>query len=266
LGTPGQFLIEAEDFDTGGGQPVALASTMPYLGGAYSNLGAVLNIDYFDNDARDSQPYRGGFPAGQNVNHDQQTDAGTLDVVRADTWTVTANFKIGWTGDGDWFNYTRTFPANTYQVWAALSHDPADGLRGSLSQVTAGVGTTNQTLLSLGTFSAPTSGAWGTDNLVQMKDSGGNVAVVSLSGVQTVRFNASSGDYDYLLFVPGTAPIRINSIAITGGQVTIQWSGGGTLEWTTSLTPPVTWTPTSDSDGSFSESVTVGNKYYRVKQ
>ncbi len=267
LGTSGQFLIEAEDFNHDSGQAVAGASTMPYKGGAYANLGATLDVDYHDTDARDSQPYRGGFAVGQNVNHDQQTDAGTLDVARADGWDMTANYKIGWVGAGDWFNYTRTFPANSYEVWAALSHDPTDGLRGSLDQVTGDPTKTNQTVVSLGTFNAPTSGAWGTDNLVQMKDSSGNVAVVSLSGVQTVRFDGDSGDYDYLLFVPGAAQIRVNSIAIAGGQVTVQWSGGGTIEWTTSLTPTVNWTTTGNSSGSFSEPVAAaGNKYYRVKQ
>ena len=33
---PGTFVIEAEDFDYGRGQTKAAASTMPYLGGAYS--------------------------------------------------------------------------------------------------------------------------------------------------------------------------------------------------------------------------------------
>lgn len=238
LGTPGQFLIEAEDFNSTGldTQARATASSMPYLGGAYANLGATLGVDYNDNDARDSQPYRGSLgngSAGQNVNHDQQTDAGTPDVVRSDSWTMTANYKIGWAGEGNWYNYTRTFPANTYQVWAALSHDPADGLRGRLEQVTSDPTQPNQTVVALGTFDAPTSGAWGTDNLVQMKDSGGNPAVVSLSGVQTVRFNANSGDYDYLLFVPGTAPLRFTSITYAAGPpatVTLTWIGGGTLQ------------------------------------
>src|SRR5688500_82583 len=42
------FVIEAEDFNHGGGQTVSSASTMPYFGGAYNNLGAVVNVDYFE--------------------------------------------------------------------------------------------------------------------------------------------------------------------------------------------------------------------------
>ena len=276
IGTPGQFLIEAEDFDHDGGQAVVGASTMPYLGGAYAGLGAKLGIDYADSDAADSFPYRPSLTnlvngANANVNMDQQLDAGTLDVVRADAWTLTANYKIGWAGVGNWYNYTRTFPPNTYQVWAALSHDPTDGLRGSLSQVTAGVGTTNQTVVALGTFDAPTSGAWGTDNLVQMKDSGGNPAVISLSGVQTVRFNASSGDYNYLLFVPGVAPLRFNAPTISGNTITISWTGGtATLQQANGLTGNQNdWSDVAPQPAGNTFMVTpaaTGWKFYRLKQ
>ncbi len=270
MGTPGQFVIEAEDFDNGGVSQAA-ASTMPYLGGAYATLGSVLGVDYNDNDANDSRPYRGTLVP--NVNHDQQTDAGTLDVVRADTWTMTANYKIGWAGDGNWYNYTRTFPANTYEVWAGLSHDTTDGLRGSVSLVLAGAGTANQTVFNLGSFNGPTSGAWGTDNLVQMKDSFGNVTAVSLSGVQTVRFNASSGDYDYLVFAPTAAtPSKwITSASATATAVTIKWIGGGTLQWAPALTSPVTsiiWTDLGPGTpaGTFTEPIGTATRIYRVRQ
>ena len=97
---------------------------------------------------------------------------------------------------------------------------------------------------------------------------GTQLASVPLSGTQTIRLTTDSGDYDFLAFVPGgAAQIRINSIAIASGQVTITWSGGGSLEWTTSLTPTISWTPTGNSSGSFSEPVaTTGNKFYHVKQ
>ena len=282
--TLGTFLIEAEDFDSGGGQHQAGADTMPYLGGAYATLAAVHDVDYHANDTgpfnADGTPsswlYRTGIPAvaagpSRYVPMDPQMDAGTLDVDRG-TWTATNNFKIGWTATGEWYNYTRNIPANNYQVWAALSHGNTgpDLLAGGLDLVTSGVGSSNQTVQALGTFKAPGTGGWGNDGLVPLQDASGNTVVVtSAGGVQTLRFDTGGGDYDYFLLVPATTgpQIRINSIAITGGQVTIQWTGGGSLEWTTSLTPPATWTPTGNSSGSFSESVaTAGNKFYRAKQ
>lgn len=268
--TPGSFLIEAEDFNHTGGQTVAAASTMPYLGGVYTNLGAVLGVDYNDSDGRDSQPYRssglGNGLAGQNVNHDPNATAGTLDTDRGE-WSVTANYKIGWTGAGNWYNYTRTVPAGAYQIWAALSFDgtAAGQLQGSVDRVAGDVTTTNQTLTSLGTFNAPGSGGWGANNLVPLKDGSGNIVVTSLGGPVTLRFNASSGDYDYLMLVPGVAPLQIASVTIASGQVTVTWTGTGTLYSTSSLTTPVTWTTTGDSDGSHTAAVGTGNVYFRVQ-
>src|SRR5207247_2531355 len=65
---------------------------------------------------------------------------------------------------------------------------------------------------------------------------------------------------------PNTSTPKITSIASTGGQITIQWTGGGTLESTPSLTAPV-WTSTGNSSGSFSEPLPgSGNKFYRVSK
>src|SRR5204863_6919692 len=116
--------------------------------------------------------------------------------------------------------------------------------------VTAGVTTPNQTLTQLGTFNGPATGGWGLNRLLPLMDAGGNVARVPLSGQQTLRYTASNGDYDFLAVVPvvpTTAQIRINTVSVTGGMVTINWTGGGTLEWATSLAPPIQWTPTGNS-------------------
>jgi hypothetical protein len=64
----------------------------------------------------------------------------------------------------------------------------------------------------------------------------------------------------------GAAQPRIDSIAISNGQVAVQWTNGGTLEWTSTLVSP-NWTSTGNSSGSFTESLSAtGNKFYRVKQ
>src|SRR5205807_1374226 len=158
------------------------------------------------------------------------------------TWTNVVNYKIGWTDGADWFNYTRSFPAGTYAVYAALSHGDAVGtandLRGTLQLVTGGVGTANQTVTQLGSFNAPSTGAWGRNALVPLMDpNSGTPEALSLSGTQTVRFTAASGDYDYLWFVPTAAtPSKwITSVVVTGANITIKWIGGGTLQSTPSL-------------------------------
>jgi hypothetical protein len=61
-----------------------------------------------------------------------------------------------------------------------------------------------------------------------------------------------------------TLPV-ITSSRVSGGNITIQWTGGGTLESAPSLATPIIWTTTGNSTGSFSEPAT-GTKYYRVKK
>jgi hypothetical protein len=258
------FVIEAEDFNTGGGQTVAIASTMPYTGNAYSNLAAVLDIDYSRNNQADSPLYRIG-----EVNN-VPMDPGPGDFDRGG-WDMTVNYKIGWAGNGHWYNYTRTFPAGSYNVYAALSHgdSPASTnvIGGSLQLVTAGQTSTNQTLTQLGTFSGPRTGGWGANRLIPLM-SGGSVASVPLSGQQTIRFTLSDGDYDFLAFVPSApAGPQFSPPVLSNGSFTLQWTTapGTTLEQTDSLTPP-NWQPAPNQANpqTITPGVT-GSRFYRIK-
>src|SRR5260370_31283665 len=51
------FVIEAEDFNYGGGQHVSQSDTMPYYGGAFNTLSAVPKVDYANYDVNDSVVY-----------------------------------------------------------------------------------------------------------------------------------------------------------------------------------------------------------------
>jgi hypothetical protein len=60
------------------------------------------------------------------------------------------------------------------------------------------------------------------------------------------------------------APPQITSAAtISGGNIAIQWVNGGTLQSTTSLSPPITWTPLGSS-GTYQEAASGAGKFYRV--
>lgn len=196
------FFIEAEDFNHGSGQHVAAASTMPYFGGAYNGLSATGGVDFNQpgNDGSSDEYRIGEIP---NVPMTFNGDLGR------GTWQMTSNHRIGWTDtSGDWYNYTRNFPAGVYKVSAALSHSSTDpgALAGSMQRVTAGANTPNQTLVQLGTFSAPGSGGWGANNLVPLKNADGSLAAVTLNGLTTIRFTAASGDIDYYKFEPLLPP------------------------------------------------------------
>ncbi len=223
------FVIEGEDFDYDGGLTNPQKGTtgldvdvMPYLGGAYDGLGAVEGIDYNNGDAEDGSVYRtetdpdGGNEISMYVSNNAGAGnglGGNPGIGSSDrlTYTTTSNYGIGWVGGGDWQNYTRTFPNNGtgwWQVFAGLSYGGAEAgqLSGSLDEVTAGAGTADQTIVRLGEFSGPGSGGWGNNNLVPMKTASGTPAIVKLVGKKTVRFNLSSGDFNFLMFSPASAP------------------------------------------------------------
>jgi hypothetical protein len=195
------FVIEAEDFNHGSGQHVARASTMPYSGGAYAGLSATHNVDYYRGDFdNSSDEYRRNEVPNVPMNQGQDIDRGS--------WTMTSNYKLGWIGDGNWCNYTRVFPTNTYRVYAAISHGDggANLCRGSLQRVTGGANTTSQTVVPIGTFSAPGTGGWGDNVLVPMRDASGSAILLPLGGLTTLRFTTGSGDFDYLRFVQAGPP------------------------------------------------------------
>ncbi len=197
----GAFVIEAEDYNHGGGQHVASASVMPYLGGAYSNLVGTLNVDYFNTDAADSQLYR-PLPAGRNVNLVDSL-ASRFGAERPG-WGVMSNWRIGWAATGDWQQYTRAIPRGEYYVWAALSHagrGPTD-LRGTLERVTGDPTQPGAATVPLGDFSAPGTGAWGDNALVLMRVGGLPATVVIDQPATTLRFNLASGDLDWFVLVP----------------------------------------------------------------
>jgi hypothetical protein len=259
-GTTGQFSIEAEDFDHSGGQFVAGANTMPYTGNGYNGQGAVFGVDYQSTEGltaadgwtpvyRTAAPITAGTQAPLVNNID-----GTLGRDRGGSWQMTANYRIGWTGGDDWYNYTRN------EVWAALSHgDVAATMAGRLAVVSPT--STNV----LGVFQAPATGGWGSNALVPMQgpSTNGIRQVVSLTGQQTLRFYTPSGDFDYFLLVPGTSQPQFSPPTLSGGSMTLGWTGTGTLEEATAITGPWGDAP-SQANPQQVPVGTTGQKFYRI--
>ena len=261
VGAAGMFAIEAEDFNYDDGQTKAVASQMPYLGGAYGGLGATEGVDYNNNDDNSSDVYRTEKDEnGENEVNMNDNLGGQLGRQRG-LWDVTVNYKLGWVEGGSWQNYTRTFPAADYEVWAALSYDGRDAgqLQGSLQRVTSPANVADQTLENLGDFNAPGSGGWGRNDLVKMTG-----APVHLEGTQTLRFNLGSGDFDYLLLVPGGAPPppSFSLPTLDANNLVLVWSGGGTLQSSTDLK---SWSAVAGAATGVKVPILAGaHVYYRV--
>ena len=273
LGVPNQFVIEAEDFNYEGGKTRPEASIMPYLGLAYEGLDAVFDVDYRSTGTippnqgwvpvyRTGEPVSEGLTAPLTVNGGIEANRGT--------WDVTTNYKIGWVGGTDfYFNYTRTFPAGNYRVYSAQSAD-GHNLTGTMELVSnPSAVNAEQIRVLIGSFDAPGTGAWGRNALVPMQDANGNSATVSLRGEQTIRYNVTSGDMDYFLFVPvlHTEPPKITRIQRNAnGSLTIEWTGGGVLQATTSLTPPVQWANVTGATSPHTFTPTTSQIFGRIKK
>jgi hypothetical protein len=273
--TDGTFVIEAEDFNYDSGKfnpqkgtPEMDVDVMPYMGGAYDGLNATAGVDYNGDDGNDSNIYRSELDAtGQNAVNIVNNTGGRYGTDRG-TYNATITYRLGWVGNGEWENYTRTFPRTNYNVWGAFSRDGRDPnlVGASLTLVSGDTASSNQTTTALGTFSGPGTGGWGRNMLFPMK-SQGKIATVRMEGVQTVRLtHGNGGDFDYLLFVPTGSPVNvppaITAISRSGNSVTVTWVGGGTLY--SAPDPAGPWTSTNDSDGSFTDTVAGGPKYYRA--
>lgn len=195
------FVIEAEDWDFDGGKTLSAASVMPYFGGAYSNLNSVRGIDWAQRGQPDPsvkyRPFGGGFLNFDVVN----------DPLRGD-WSVTQDFALrSLIGTNEWRNYTRTFPAGRYRVFARMTPSRDAESRAALGQVIAGVGTTNQTVVSWGEFVLPRTFANTPWAMVPLTATNGAPVEVELGGEATVRISGAGSfslmlGMNHLVFVP----------------------------------------------------------------
>jgi hypothetical protein len=201
----GAFVIEAEDFDFGGGRFVISANAMPYLNGAYAGQVGVAGVDFHNPGGNPSPQYRPG---------DGVSMVAVTDTARP-TWAVTQDFKVDRWDPGDWINYTRILPPDRYRVFARVSSG-GNPIRASLDRVTAGRGTATQTLESMGTFESPATGGFNTFATVPLLDASRQPVEVALAGTNTLRFNLLPGanlDLGYLLLVPTRALAAYDDLA-----------------------------------------------------
>ena len=193
------FTIEAEHFDYDGGKSVSEVNTMPYTGDEYQGLGAVAEVDYHDGDSA-SDLYREGeepnVPMNDNLN-------GALGKERPG-FVVTVNYKVGWTGGGEWYNYTREIPAGEYTLVSACSHGSKGAVvGGDLARVTEGAGSEEQTVVPLASARGPAPGGWGNNGLQPARNADGSLQVFELpGGPVTLRFTKFNGDFDWFTLVP----------------------------------------------------------------
>ena len=223
--SPTNFVVEAEEFDFNSGQFIDnpdYTDGNPADANSYYGLGSVEGVDTHK-----------GANAGIGVNCYRDIGAGT----GLTTQTGVAAGELSWpkffnlfdgsgnpivghmVGDwssGEWQNYTKTFPAGKYNVYARVS--AGVGATITFAQVTGGVGTASQTTTNLGTFSF-TDSSYSLFRYVPLIDSLGNLAVVNLSGKSTVRATTGGGaNADFYMFVPANTNLPVLSSLYPSGK------------------------------------------------
>jgi hyaluronate lyase len=254
------YTWEAEDFDYNGGQFIASPQT-----NAYSGLSVMANVDTRQVNFGGKDLYR---PNGMDTEING-------DVVRPQyNGTGYSDFSIGYFSTGSWANYTRRYPAGTYNVYARLASGGSPTVC-TLSEVTRGWGTSTQMTNLLGTFSVPLT-AWESYNYIPLEDNLGNLVAVSFNGstntLQLGRPASATSDCNAnflmlvpvfaLTFSPGNANFVISFPTQSGFNYQVQFKNA--------LTDPQ-WAPLgnifagNDLVVSVTNSISSRTSFYRVQ-
>ena len=215
---------EAEDYDYGGGHFFDNPQT-----NAYAGLGSVANVDNHQQDLNaNSFLYR--LSSVTNPAPSTQTGDVGGELPRAQFTSGGGSgidYCIGFFGGGSWVNYTRHYPSGTYYVVGRFA-EGANLTQPTISLVTSGVGTTNQTLQPLGTFTVLPLG-WSSWEWATLADSNGKPVKLTLDGsATTLRYSGSvlPGQAElntgFFMLAP-TVPDLILKAVVTGGNIVISF-------------------------------------------
>ena len=271
------FMFNAVDYDFSGGQfidnPVptgnanlALANvaTDSYYAWPEDNEtnAAIAGIDY-------SATTAGGYTTAYRFLDVAGTQPATDFLLQKFINNQATEFNIGYWVQGEWFNYTRTYPTGKFYVYGRLANNGAfSGL--TLSQVTSGQRTPTQTTTVLGSFASATGGggyqSW---QWVPMLNTNGQMAVISLGGLETLRATGGTGqNANYYMLVAVTPSVNL-AAAISGGSIVIQiptQNGSSYTILSSSSLTGGTWSPVGSAIAGNGSTVSVTNSITQARQ
>ncbi|MBI1842027.1 MAG: hypothetical protein HYR88_14400, partial [Verrucomicrobia bacterium] len=208
--TSDTLFVEAEDFNYSDDGGLENPGQHPEFGdpnGVLLGKSAVAEIDYHDPGGNEQNIYRGptGVAAGKLGTDSAQRGLGLNN----------ASYIVGWNDAGDWYNYTRTFPAGggplpgvRYNIYARLASGGSDE-HARIDLVTSDPTAGDQTIEPLGNIDATATHNWDVFHTVPLRNDLGELASVRLNGLTTIRFTVRPGnlDYNYIAFVPADVQV-----------------------------------------------------------
>jgi len=205
--SPDNFMWEAEDFDFGGGQFLddPLPSSLPSANSYYGRVG-LADIDRRETSYDGDRLYRPGDAMATLVANDFLRPKFQAAIAAGDP--NVKDYKLGYFYNGEWANYTRTFPTGQFRVYARLAGGSGQ-TELYLDRVVAGRGTASQTTARLGSFRF-TGRGWQAFDFVPLCDNNGAWVTVALAGVTTLRATTAGGnDPNYFMLVPTGLPLPV---------------------------------------------------------
>ncbi|MBI3849212.1 MAG: hypothetical protein HY298_02815 [Verrucomicrobia bacterium] len=178
--------------------------------GYYAAVGT-LNIDYFDTDTSPNateQQYRNQDGVGTMQNLRGAGDTARHQYLNANV----PDYGIYAMQNGEWQNYTRTFPSNNWNVYLRAASQRRSAVR--FDEITGDRAATNQSKSIRGYFVIPNTGSSTRYRYVPLTDAVGQPRVLNLAGVRTLRNTYLGGadelELNYLFFTPATSVPPVN--------------------------------------------------------
>jgi len=264
---PNNYTWEAEDFDYTNGLFIDNPQT-----NAYADLSCVTNVDavQVNFNANGTWLYR---PNGMFT----EINGDILRPQYKDPGNPQSDYSIGFYSDGAWVNYTRHYPAGSYNVYGRFAAGGGN-TDATLSQVVTNWGTSDEATNMLGTFAIPNTGGWETYAYVPLRDTNGNLVTLTFNGstntLQLGRPTDSPASPDvnvnFLMLTPVFTANTIHSG--TNIVVSFQTMSGFNyqVQYKTNLTDP-SWnslgSPLPGNNGlqSVTNPATSGSRFYRVQ-
>ena len=206
--SPTNFIIEAEEFNFNSGQFI---DNPDYTDGNPAEANSYYGLDSEEGIDTHKGGAAGSFTTDYRAGNGDATRTQTGVATGEQSWPKFLNLQdasgtpivghmIGDWSSGEWQNYTKTFPSGNYNVYARASAGVSAVI--TLSHVISGRGTATQTTTNFGTFNF-TDSSFSLFQWVPLHDSQGSLAVVNLSGVNTVRATTGGGgNADFYMLVP----------------------------------------------------------------
>jgi hypothetical protein len=196
------YVFEAEDYDYTANGTTGHFFDNPQTN-AYATLGATAGIDCWNASSGGSTSYRpnpnpqtSGGPGGLATE-------GTGDKSRlAYVGTGKTDYDVGWTSGGHFGNYTRHYPAGTYNMYMRASQ-PNVALQSDAASVTVGAGSASFAGSGPFQFSIPNTGGWQNFTFVPLMDAslGAPAQIVFDGTASTLTVTVDGGNLNENFFV-----------------------------------------------------------------